>query len=254
MKIKSMVKYNINSLRNSMCIFYLIIITLCILLGVLSRTGNVSSSGMEFSTVIFIFIVGLNIFKENFYFAKGNNISRKTYFSGTILSMIPVAMIMSIIDIVLNRIYNLFVNSPTMYDMGFTNYVSPQYMAITNYVPSTRWIQSNSIETLVNTFLFQGTLYLFAISLGFIISLIYYKCNKIMKVVISISPVMLIMLLEANSRNFPNLAEKVARFMQYILGVIPVNPYAPMITFVILFVILAIIGYLLVRKAIIKEK
>ena len=110
MKLKSIVKYNLSSLKNSIIIYYSIFITVCVTSALLSKNGNISSSGIELSSVIFIFVAGLNLFKENFYFMKSNNVSRKDFIYGTALSMIPVVVVMSIIDIILNRIYNIFIN------------------------------------------------------------------------------------------------------------------------------------------------
>lgn len=250
MKAKKIAKYTISSMKKSMMIFYSIFISVCILIIVLSRVneGNVSSSGLEISSAIFIFVAGLNIFKENFYFAKSNNISRKNYFLGTILSMIPIAGIMSIIDIVINRIYNLFIKCPTIYDMGFTNFDQ------INFIYNSNWIQQNDIKTLFETFLFQTSLYLMVFILGFVITMIYYKCNKFMKTIISIAPVMLIILFNMYMSNNPRIAVKVSKFIEYILGINPINVYAPITTFIILFIVLVVIAYLLIRKMVIKER
>ena len=250
MQAKKVAKYNLSVMKKSMMIFYLIFISVCILIIVLSRVneGNVSSSGLEISSAIFIFVAGLNIFKENFYFTKSNNISRKSYFLGTILSMIPIAGIMSIIDIVINRIYNLFIESPTIYDMGFTNFNQINFMYTAN------WIQQNDIKALFETFLFQTSLYLMLFVLGFLITMIYYKCNKFMKKIISIIPVMLIILFNRCMYNNPIIAFKVSEFVQYILGINPINVYAPITTFIVSFIILAGIAYSLIRKMVIKER
>jgi hypothetical protein len=250
MQAKKIAKYNISSMKKSMVIFYSIFISFCILLIILSKSseGDVSSSGVEISSAIFIFIAGLNIFKENFYFAKSNNLSRKSYFLGTILSMLPVVGIMSIIDIVINRIYNLFINCPTNYDMIFTD------LRFAGLSTNLSWVQSNNIKTLFNTFLFQASVYLMLFVLGFVINMIYYKCNKLMKTVVSIFPVMLIILFNIIAFNFPNVVQRVFKFLDYIFGINSMNPYAAITTFIILFIALAAIAYSLIRKMIIKER
>ena len=250
MQAKKIAKYNISSMKKSIIIFYSIFISICILLIIIAKSsgGNVSSSGVEMSSAIFIFIAGLNIFKENFYFAKSNNISRKSYFLGTILSMLPVAGVMSIIDIIINRIFNLFIKSPTNYDMIFTD------LRFTSLSTNLSWVQSNNIKTFFNTFLFQGTIYLMLFALGFVINMIYYKCNKLMKTVVSIAPVMLIILFNIFEFNFPNVVQRVFKFLDYIFGINSMNPYAAITTFIILFITLAVIAYSLIRKMVIKER
>lgn len=254
MKVKSIVKYNLSSLKNSILIFYFIFISVCILLTMLSykSNGTISSSGIELSSAIFIFVVGLNFFKENFYFIKANNLSRRSYFYGTILSMIPISIGMSLIDIILNRIYNIFVNCPTNYDMMYTNYIN-----ISNYA-NNGWVQSNSLGTLFNTFLFQTSVYLLVFLLGFVITMIYYKCNKLMKTIISIIPILLIIMFDMGfyiiALRFPYLTGKIAEGLFYILGILPRNVYMTISTFSIISVVLAIVSYLLIRKMTIKEK
>ncbi|WP_300379955.1 hypothetical protein [Clostridium sp.] len=250
MQVKKVAKYNISSMKKSIAIFYSIFISICILIIILSKSseGNVSSSGLELSSAIFIFIAGLNLFKENFYFAKSNNVSRKSYFLGTILSMIPIVGIMSIIDIAINRIYNLFVKCPTNYEMIFTDY------RLYNFFEDNAWIQQNDIKILLNTFLFQAAVYLMLFTLGFIINMIYYKCNKFMKTVVSVTPVMLIILFNILAFNFPYESKKIGKFLLYIFGFDTRNPYMAITTFIILFIILAAIAYSLIRKMVIKER
>ena len=77
-----------------------------------------NSSGIEFSSMIFLFVLGLNSFKENFYFTQANNIPRVDYFKSLAITILPIALGMSIIDLIINRVYNIFVACPTMYDMA----------------------------------------------------------------------------------------------------------------------------------------
>jgi hypothetical protein len=252
MKAYKVAKYNINSLKKSVFIYYSIFIAVCIFLVILSKIcyGNFGTSGTELSSAIFIFIVGLNMFKENFYFMKSNNVSRKSYFLGTVLSMLPIATLMSVIDIIINRVYSLFVKCPTNYDMIFTDFNN----GVNTTLATSNWVQGNDIVTLFNTFLFQTSLYLMLFALGFVITMVYYKCNKLMKTVISISPVMLFILFSVLASNFPYAAGKLVEFLFYILGITPRNVYTAILTFIILFIALIVVAYLFVRKMIIKEK
>ncbi|MGG7214280.1 hypothetical protein ACQPUY_11765 [Clostridium nigeriense] len=249
MKLKSIIKYNLNSLKASIAIYYSIFITVCVALLVLSSSsnGSASSSGLEISSAIFIFVAGLNLFKENFYFMKSNNVSRKDFLYGTAASMIPVALFMSIIDIIINRIYNIFMRNPTIYDMVYANIGSGEWYSSIN------WVQNNSIGTLFNSFMFQASVCLFAISLGFLITIIYYKCNSFMKVVVSISPVVVSILTNIIGTIYPNLMININKFINSIFGFNTQNVYSAILTFVILFVIFIGISRLLTRKAIIKQ-
>jgi hypothetical protein len=247
MKIKSIIKYNISSLKNSIAIYYTIFITVCLASVFLSRNANISSSGIEISSGIFLFVAGLNLFKENFYFMKSNNVSRKDFLYGTALSMIPVVISMSIIDIIINRIYNIFMKCPTIYDMAYGNIGNGKWYH------SFDWVQSNSIITLFNTFVLQATICLATISLGFLITIIYYKCNKFMKVVVSIVPVAIIILLNVLVTVNPNINSSMGKVIATIFGLNIQNSYVAVLTFIISFIIFIAISRLLTRKAIIKQ-
>jgi hypothetical protein len=248
MKLKSIVKYNLNSLKNSIAIYYAIFIIVCAFLILISRSSKgASSSGLEISSAIFIFIAGLNSFKENFYFMKNNNVSRKRFLYGTALSIIPIALFMSIIDIIINRIYNIFMKCPTIYDMLYTDIGSGEWYHSIN------WVQSNGIGTLFNTFVFQATAYLTFFALGFLITIIYYKCNSFMKIVVSVVPVALFMLLDVIGTVYPNLSDKINNFISTIFGWNTRNSYAAILTFIVLYMILIGVSRLLTRKSIVKQ-
>ena len=107
MKILKVAKMNFEGIKKSAIIYYFIFICVIIGLMVVSR-GIITMSGIEVSTIIFLFVCGLNSFKSNFYFAKSNGISRKIFIEGLLISSIPIALVMSIIDIIINRISNIF--------------------------------------------------------------------------------------------------------------------------------------------------
>lgn len=248
MELKSIVKYNLNSLKKSILIYYSIFITVCICLVLLSKIGTVNTSGLEISSVIFIFVVGLNSFKENFYFMKSNNVSRKDFIYGTAVSMIPVTLFMSFIDIIINRIYNIFIKCPTIYESTYTKFINDTQWSINT------WVQNNSIETLFNAFTFQFAMCLASFSLGFLINIIYYKSNKLMKLVVSVSPFLLIILLNIIAINFPDFTVKIGLFIQTIFGWNNNNSYAAVLTFIVLFIVFIGISRVLTRKAIIKQR
>ncbi|MGL5085220.1 MAG: hypothetical protein ACRC68_05810 [Clostridium sp.] len=264
MKCYDVAKYNLSNVKKSIIIFYAIFIAVCTGLVVMNdfANGSINSAGVELSTVIFLFVLGLNMFKESFYFSQSNNISRKTYFKGSILSIIPIALVLSLVDVIINRVYNIFVKCPTNYDMIFTNLRDIPFSEITtenNIVmkgvsSSSYWIQNNDISTLFNTYLLQASGYIMVIALGMTIALIYYKCNKLMKTVVSVTPILLIMIISSTSYKFKELSQSIGLFIENIFGWNTRNPYAAITTFICIFAILVGIIYLLVKKAVIKER
>jgi hypothetical protein len=247
MRSYKLAKYNIKSSLKSIMIFYLIFITVITCIVIINKTsgGGIGSSGIEFSSVIFLFVIGLNSFKENFYFSQANNISREDYFKSLAITILPIALGMSIIDLIINRVYNVFLASPTIYDMAYgSNSFSFMFE---------KWTQSNSIQTLFGTVMFLFSFYISAFSIGLLITMIYYKCNKTMKILVSLSPLFFQAMLGIVIYFSPEFEGKSEVFIENILGINTRNSYAAVITFMCLFVITMVFVYMLVRKAVVKR-
>ncbi|NNU74534.1 hypothetical protein [Clostridium estertheticum] len=240
-------KYNIKSSIKSIMIFYSIFIAVIILISI---TAGKSShvSGIEFSSMIYLFVLGLNSFKENFYFSEANNISRIDYFKSLVITILPIAVGMAIIDVILNRIYNIFLGGPTIYDMVYGNFPHGY-----NYESIPVWIQNNSIGTLVGTDTFLFALYILAFAIGLLITMIFYKCNKTIKRLIFLIPIT-IQVIGANVINcFPQAGEKLGAFIDNILGISTRNSYICVITFICLFIITMCFVYIIVRRVVVKK-
>ena len=250
MKSLKVARMNIEGVMKSAIIYYgAFIFILMVLISLYIFGGRVTMSGIEVSTVIFLFVCGLNSFKSNFYFAKSNGISRKTFIKGLLISSIPIALVMSIIDIIINRINNIFIKNPTLYDVSYGNLLGD-----VGRVYEGSWVQSNSLATIFNTILFQFSLCLLAYVVGIVINMIYYRSNKYVKVLVSVIPVAFIMFSGNFSIRNPGLTIRVKEFFDYIFGFNPVNVFACVTTFLVLTVVLWAIAFLLIRKAVIKER
>jgi len=238
-------KYNIKSSLKSIIIYYLIFTGAITGIEMVSKFsgGNGHTSGLEFSSIIFLFVVGLNSFKEDFYFAQANNISRVDYFKAKAITILPIGLVMSILDVIINRVHNLFAASPTMYDMSYNNFFDgPLNMEV--------WTQNNSIGTLVGTVTFLFAFYIAAFGIGLLITMIYYRCNKIMTILVSLSPLAFLAILGILS---PEFSEKLGSFIDTILGISTKNSYMAVMTFICLFIISMGFVYMLVKKAVVKR-
>ena len=248
MKSLKIAKMNIEGIMKATIIYYFIFVCVIIALIAIS-SGIITISGVEISTAIFLFVCGLNSFKSNFYFAKSNGISRKTFIKGLLISSVPIALVMSIIDIIINRVNNIFIKNPTLYDMSYGELVG--HIGI---VYESNWIQSNSLATIFNTILFQFSLCLLAYVIGIVINMIYYRANKYVKVLVSAIPVAFIILKGNLSMRNPSLTLRINEFTNYIFGFNPSNVFACITTFLVFTVVLSAIAFLLIRKATIKER
>lgn len=247
MKALKIAKFQWFDTLTALGVYYAVFLLAMIILTSVSLNSNVSFtlSGVEISSIIFVFIVGLNSFKDSFKFSQANNISRKTFFKGVVIGMIPITICMSIIDLIINRIYNISVQCPTIFDMIYGSFGDT---AVQNAGgKAAAWVQANDIPTLLGTMIWQFALYSSFYLLGVLISLIYYRSNKLLKTLVSVTPVILIMLLPASFWN------TLVNFMHAAFGLQSRNPYMAVSSFIILASLFAGFAYLLIRKAVAKE-
>ncbi|MBU3110271.1 hypothetical protein [Clostridium lacusfryxellense] len=243
MRSYKLAKYNIKSSIKSIIIFYSILISVLIGMELLSvSNGNGYTSGLELASTIFLFVFGLNFFRENFYFSQANNIPRADYFKSVVIAILPIALVMSVLDVIINRVYNLFSVSPTMYDMAYNLSFN-----------LTLWVQSNSIKTLFGTITFLFSFYIAAFGVGLLITMIYYKCNKTMKIIVSLSPIAIITIYGRIAFVNPGFKKMVETFVDNIFGISTKNSYMCVLTFICFFVITMSFVYLMVRKAVVKR-
>lgn len=235
-------KMNVIDILKATGVFYcILLITLAALFAI---NANGSVSGLEVASIIFIFVCGLNSFKENFYFSQGNNISRKSFIGGVILSAFPIAIIMAIIDLLINRVMNLFIPSPSLYDMGYT--------ALKNFdngALHTEWIQSNGFTTVINTILLSFVLYCFAYILGIVINLIYYRCNTLMKIAVSVIGGGILITWLSSDLNYG-----LFKVLERVLGIKTQNVYLAILSCILMFIVLSGCIYRLIKTAEIKER
>ncbi|TCT15479.1 hypothetical protein EDC18_103184 [Natranaerovirga pectinivora] len=219
-------KYLGFSFKNSIGIFYLIVVGLALLASfstarVVSAGGQANSGGFESATVIFLFIAGLT-FKEDFKFLIANNVTRKKFFVSNNLAYIGVAVFMTSVDLILGFSYNLIGPYHSMFGQIYTT------------------------NALGINFLWAFSLNLLALHAGWFITLLYYRANHIMKLIVCVAPVALFFFMMYLLRTFPVLSD----FVQFILGIeMPTfNPYTPVGTFLIGAFILSCLSFVVIRK------
>ncbi|MDQ2085602.1 hypothetical protein RBH29_04030 [Herbivorax sp. ANBcel31] len=249
MKSLKFAKFQIAEMIPSTGIFYLIfLLVLIFLVSLNSSNGNTNTSGLEFASIIFLFILGLSCFRSSFNFSQANNISRKLFYKGTIMSIFPIAMTMSILDLIINRIYNNFIPSPTNFDMIYGSYRDTGMRDASGVIT---WVQENDVFTLLGTTIWQFALYSLVFITGILITLIYYRSNKPLKVLVSVVPVMLIISLNTTSgwisQSFLSGIKDFAAFAFL------ENSYLAALSYGIIGAVFSMFIYLLTKRAIIKD-
>ncbi len=188
MNARSVYKYQLNDIKKPILVFYLVIpcLLLLVYLGVATtlisvKTGfNMDSkyqiSGFEFNTIVFLFVCGLNMFRETFRLSMQNGVPRKTIWTGTVLTFLTVGGGMALIDTVI-----CFVA---------VNFITPQFGlsvgGLYELMYEERSIRNSMAQNVFEGFLLNICQYIAALAIGYFITIGYYRMNKIAKIIVSI--------------------------------------------------------------------
>ncbi|GAB1476483.1 hypothetical protein MASR2M70_13170 [Bacillota bacterium] len=256
MNTQKVIKYQINEFKTSMLVFVLVIVGIMLLIGIsmvninMTVNGEVSSTmgGMEMGIVIFLFIVGLNSFRENFRFMIQNGVSRKTMFKGLVISTAIIALAMSLINVVILVVGKAFAEATD----GLT------FMGSFEQIYGMRYAGGGNDLQLA----FEGLLFLICISaaammFGVLITTMYYRLNKLAKILVSVGiPVSIIIILPLVDFTLTGgqISYAIWRFSIFAFGFQNgANPYYGMVTCLITFAVCAAISWLLMRRAPVKD-
>lgn len=247
MRIKSVVKYYLSDLKKTIIIFYCVLLAAVMLLGSIfavmitnSDGTDGSFSGGETTTIIFIFVVGLCSFKQYFLFFTANGVSRKAQFYGFLVSSLAGCTIMAIIDILYANIL------PRFFD----------YESVFYQIYGTWSDEAAKPLLILTTFIWSVALYLCSILAGYLITLLYYRMTKVLKIIVSVGvPVLFTTILPVidsiytHGRIFGWLADTML-----LLGGLKngINPYIAVVSLLAGSAVIAALSYLLARRAVVK--
>lgn len=229
-------RYQIHDNVKAILLYYLVIIILVVFLVVMTRWApnarrDSNVNGLDFSTAVFIFVVGLNCFKTSFKFISANSISRKRFFRENILALLGIAALLTVTETILTMVvYKPLMNYPLLYEQLYQG------------------------ASLIGSALWLLFLYWASSMLGWFINLLYYRSNKPLKWLISISPVIISIGLDfidkmMNGRVYP----AIERFIINFWGLVTMNPYSAILNLSLFTALLGSLIFLLIRRAPLKE-
>ncbi|TAH65516.1 MAG: hypothetical protein EWM47_11135 [Anaerolineaceae bacterium] len=250
MNIKAATKYQLNEYIKSVRIFYLVVILVTLFFGGIVNFGDSSNvnmmGGTEMSTAIFLFVLGLNSFKETFLMMLQNSTTRKTMFVSRLIAVLATGVSMAIIDRFIISFAKLFtyVNEnyqvSGMYEMVFQNRAESLHTVIMN------------LEAILITI----GVYIAAIIAGYFITTAYYRMNKILKVAVSVGvPVTLFFLLPIIDMSVYDgkISRAIGKLFAFVFGGESGNPYNLLISCLLFSVVGIGLSWLLIRKAVEKN-
>ena len=168
-------KYGVLANKRPVALFYTVVIALYLVFIITSffLPGG-SISGMDMSSLIFLFVFGITSFKENFYMLLQNGVSRKNMFLGTILSLFAISVFVAVVDTALALILELApIENFTLSSLFQQVYGMTQYRNSSTFAVCLHEIAWNSMMK-------------FALAIiGLFIGCLYYKMGGLQKTLVS---------------------------------------------------------------------
>ncbi|MDD5936812.1 MAG: hypothetical protein PUC65_14815 [Clostridiales bacterium] len=245
MKLKKTVKFSLSTYKKPLFIYYSIIIG-CLLVGLLAMNLNtdhtVKIGGLELTTIIFVFVMGLTSFRSELYLYLQNGISRKTACISYFITAVVVTLFMAFVE---SMCYTIIGKNST-----FQSAFLQVYTEMSN---------RNFLYIVATSFLWNFFVYFAASIVGYCIAALYYRMNRVLKLSVSIGvPVTFLIILPLIDEYLAkgaigDFAKRAALFIVGVNGT-TYHPIHWMIFCLIVTLLSEGISYRLVKEAVIKSK
>jgi len=255
MNIKASYHYQFEDHKKSILIFYFVLTCVYLLMlvsmsAVVYSTDNGVSTGsiggMDISTLIYVFIAGLCAFRESFGMLLQNGISRKTLFAGRILTVLTIGLILPVLDRILIVVMRL------LNQLSGTNI---RFASLFEQVYSLKIIGMSQFSIIIYSYLLDLFLYISMMTLGYMITLIFYRLNNAGRIVVGAGvPITFFILLPTFDSMFMNgrISSSLLKCIDTSFGFSAQQPLNAMITSVCMFLVCSCLSWLLIRRANIK--
>jgi hypothetical protein len=180
MKIKTALRYMLHDSSRAMIIYYGVIVAINLLSLLISRLSSNSFifSGTDFSSLIFIFVLGIVMFSQNFLFLIQNGRSRKTLAVSSLSALAIISVVMALLD---QLIIQLF-------DQGSSFLIDSDFEVMVYGSIGQMDLPLNLLNSLI-TYLLIGIT-------GLFLGAIYYRMTILPKILVSAGvPVFLLVIL-----------------------------------------------------------
>lgn len=256
MNVKPIFRYQLREYYKVFSVFYSVIYGMIVLSLIFKYTRSDSDGsifGMEFSTMVACFIIGLAMFKSTFRFCTACGISRRRLFLGLTAALAVTAAAISLLDIINAAVFSNFIDYRTFYSsLSSGGSGNGRFFTSFSLGPAGKF----SLHLMPLSLLLKNWLWCllsdFGIALlGLLVGVLYYRMSKPVKILVSVGVpaacFILLPLLDANvthGKIFQSLAAAGAQWIQWGL-----NPGLDFLTRLLAIAVLSSLTWLLLRKA-----
>lgn len=247
MRIKQSAKYQLSEALKSLIIFYAIVIGLqlvfTIVVAIVSNFnmyGNSSTGGFDTASSIFIFILGLCAFKENFHMLVQNGFSRRSVFGGRAVAALLICGGAAILDSLLFWVFRLL-------SAGISGFeVSSSFLLIYGW---------NGVASIPAFVLHNFAFALMVMAAGYLITILFYRLPTGGKVGVGVGVPVLLTIVFPLFDVFVTkgaISMGIARFINFALGMSARQPFMAVLTYLVAACLLGLLAWLLMRRANVK--
>lgn len=240
MKLKQATRYNLTIMWKSVGAFYLAIIAIYIIFGILLTSSHEAGSiSLDGSFTAFIFILGVVFFIETLKLFLQNGISRKTMFYSFVFSFTLLSLLMALVDVVIYLLSTNFTIFSSILPMLYGDYLNGFSLPV----------------RLLFVFLSNFSLTLLCGFMGVFGASFFSKLSKLQKVIIPVGFVLLIIsLVYLNPIVGGVIGNAMIKFFMFVTGMqAGGNINYLTVSFLVISIILAGLFWLTVRRATIKN-
>lgn len=204
--------------------------------------------GSEMASMIFLLVVGLNSFKPQFLFFLANTRSRRLFFVSRVAALLSLDLLMAVIDSLIGLTAGSL--SPTFFPAYFQLYAHRFSGGLSSLTAAQR------LEYFGECLLWSFVLYALFTFIGFAVTILYYRMNRLVKYLVSWGvPVLLFIFLPVLDFQLfaGRLSKGIAQFFTVIAGFQGTpNPFLLILTGTAGSLLLAAVSWVMVRRAEVK--
>ena len=251
MKIRASLNFDVNYTKFAAGLYVIIrqaiilILTLTMYLRFKNEFPNLNSSGFDSSNIIFMFVCGLVLFKDQFFAQVQFGRSKETAVVSSLINIAILAMFISIVDFIIGWFYAAALNG-----VFFSNFRSIFFQ---NY--SDKLTFGVSLLNMLWNFFYLA----FIGSIGYLIALINYKLPKKLRLLIWLGIPILLIIINTRLVFVRGGLEFLTNFYGFIKSIFGLpfnsigNPIKIYLTGTLLFAINGLVSLLLINKTPIKD-
>ena len=221
-----------------------------------SRQSTKSSSfnGVDAMAAIFLLFLGYSVFRSSFGLFQQFSLSRKNSYLSLVLSLSSIALFMSILSNVITFAAKTASDAFVRFPYWFTLYEGIyERTNVLDYFSEPYVLKSPAFY--LENFLFNTFLFILFAMLGLLISLVYYRINRVAKIILNITLISFVILNEQilNTLFGESTLQNISKFFDTIFGISSGMPIYGLVTLLLASAIILSFNWLLMRRVLLKR-